>query len=457
MLKLVHALRKMSSVGSIVGLFTFGCASGPVTTQIDKNKNPVVAKPLQFQSPFQAIDNLMASDASRLKDPHAQKIKNTTLKTLLSQQIEVANELKETGKLLLKPGISYEFDLEAFCVHAGVERPVKGDGLFLGDIHGAAKSWLPVILQNYKNKGLSQEDAQILIWSLLSGTHFDKLNTKNQSQLLKFFPDAPVRFGHSAIEDHAKSFLLSQVPTDILLAKEQFDKYQGILQDTRIKFSEIERTLSPVSSRSEALDVGWLKHEDGYYIHLEADGYQKVRVKIYAPEGIKTGTHFEPTQHVALPGEGQRLALSTIIIDRYKDTANQFIKNATGVPAKEALFILQHPLDAVKIYQAAQQASQATWSNFRSSSNFVDNKADAFRHFVWSGLVTHAIGAERAKEYLDAHEEYPENKPGAKSMDLYNNDQGIKYSGNYRGRNFEPDLTKAGLDRLRNGELKWIK
>lgn len=458
MQKLVSAFGTSIILGPIIGLLMQGCISGPVTTQIDKNKNPVVARPLQFQSPIQAIDGLLsANDSKILNDHQVQLVRSRSLKTLMNQQASIAQELKESGKLLLRPGFSYEFDLEAFCVNAGVERPVKGDGLFLGDIQGAAKSWLPIILRDYKNKGISQADAQVLVWSLLSKTRFDEFNSKNQIQLLKFFPDAQVRFGNSSVEDHAKNFLLSQVPSDILSAKEQLDKYQEILQDTHSKFSDVEKILSPISSRTEALDVGWLKHEDGYYIHLQADGYQQVRVKIYAPEGIKAGIYFNPTQHVALPGEGQRLALSASVVDHYKDKANQFIKNATGVSAKEAFFILKHPLDALKIHEAAQKAIQKTWAHLKSSHGYEDDNSDAFRHFIWSGLVAHEIGAEKAKEYLDAHEDFPENKPTAKSMDLFNNEKGVEYSNQYRGHNFEQDLIDAGLEKVRLRELRRLK
>jgi len=460
MVKLVSAIRTIIGLVSVAGfcISIIGCASGPVTTQINTNKNPVVGLPPQFQSPFQSIEKFLdLNNEKMLRDKLIQQIRTKSLKTLLNQQTAVDQELNGTGKLLLQPGYSYEFDLESFCVNAGIERPVKGDGLFLGDIEGAAKSWLPIILRDYKAKGIAQSDAQILVWSLLSKTKFDQLSTKNQSELLKIFPDAPVRFGNSFVESHATSLLLSQIPSELLSAKDKFDKYQEILQNTRLKYSEMEQILSPLPARAEPSDVGWLKHEDGYYIHLQAAGYQQVHVQIYAPERLKANTYFEPTKQVALPGHGQRLALSANVIDRYQGKANQFIKNKTGVTAKEALFILKHPLDALKIYQAAQQALKTAWSHLKSSHNYEDDNTDAFRHFFWSGLMTHEIGAVKAQEYLDAHEDFPENNPEAKSMDLFNNGKGIEYSSKYHGDNFENDLIETGLAKIRDRELRWIK
>lgn len=449
MLKLVFA------AWIIISCIVIGCASGPVTTQIDKNKNPVVAPPTEFQSPNTAINNFFDSKVS--KNKQVQKIKNRSLKILLNQQIAIARELRESGKLLLKPGLSYEFELETFCVNVGLERPVNGDGLFLSDIKGAAKSWLPIILRDYKSKSIAQTDVQVLIWSLLSGARFDQLSQKNQSLILKFFPDAKIKFGSSVIEDKAKDILSSHISEQIMSAKKQLEQYQEVLQDTKLKFTEIENALAPISSRTNTLDVGWLKHEDGYYIHLLANGYQQVRVKIYAPEGIKANTYFNPTQHIALPGQGQRLALSTNMIDRYGDKGNQFIKNLTGASAKEILFTLKYPLDAFKIYGAAQTAIQKTWDNFESSNDFEGDKADAFRHFVWSSLVTQEVGFEKGKEYLEAHEDYPENNPADKSMDIFNNEKGMEYTRQYKGNNFEDDLIQAGLSKIHDGELRWVK
>lgn len=458
MINLMFNIRKYFLLGSVLGLFTLGCASGPVTTQIDTSKNPVVQNPKDFQSPVTAIQKFSTKlESLSGKEKELKELVQGSLKALVMQQNAVASELKDTSRLKLKPGFSYDFTLESFCVHAGVERPIKGDGLFLGDIEGAAKSWLPQIASQYKLKKIPQNETQILIWSLLSGLRFDELSFENRKNLIKFFPDAAIRFGNSEVENSAKSFLLSQIPSEILSAKSKFDEYKNLLQDANSKFSDIEQILSPESSRSSPIPVGWLKHKDGYYIHLEADGYQQVRVKIYAPESLNPETYFNPSKHVVLPGEGQRLGLSSSVTERYKEKSNQEMKNVTGISAEEALFILKYPLDALKIYQAGQTAIEKTWIHFRSSKDFEDDKADAFRHFLWAGLVSHEIGYNKAKLFLDAHENFPKNKAESRSMDLYNNDQGIEYSKNYGGNDFEDDIVKAGLEKIQTGELRWIK
>lgn len=451
-------VRISNVLGLLSGCFIVACASGPVTTQIDLKKNPVAAPPVQFQSPAEAIDGFLRPENGKTyKDASIIRVRGGALKTLINQQVDIANELKLSGRLRLQAGYSYDFSLESFCIHTGVERPVRGDGLFLGNIQGSAKSWLPAILSKYEVLGISQSDAQILVWSLLSKTKFDELSSKNQTLLLKIFPDAPFRFGHSFLEEKTSDFLMSQAPSELLSAREKFYEYRNILQDTQRKYSEIEQVLSPFSSRIEPIDVGWLKHEDGYFIHMQADGYQRVRVKIYVPEELKKDTFFEPNKHVALPGQGQRLALSANVVDKYGNKLGQYTKEKSGVSAAEVLFILKHPIDSLKIYEASQKALLLTWKHQTSLNKFEDDQADAFRHFIWSGLVTNEIGADKAKEYLSAHENFPGNKQESKSMDIFNNNKGIEYSQNYRGNSFEKDLVQEGQDKIRDRELRWLK
>jgi hypothetical protein len=449
--------RIISLLYPLLGSFLISCASGPLTTEIDTTKNKVVSTPAEFQSPLGAIDRFSKKLALRKDNQELKALAQDAIESLVSQQNAVARELATTNQLLLMPGLSYEFDLESFCVQTGIERPVTGDGLFLGDISGAPKSWLQQILSEYKTKRISQTDVQALIWSLLAGLKFDELTTENRNNLVKVFPNAALKFGNSQIQDSAKSLVLSQVPNELMSAKDKIDEYRTLLKSAQTNFSELEKVLSPVSDRRTAIPTGWLKHEDGYFIQLKSDGYQQVHVQIYAPANIKVGTYFNPTKHIALPGKGQRLALSgNVITDEY-DKSNQGFKNKTGKSLAEAAFITKHPMDAFAIYQSAQKALNLTWDNFKSSHNFQDDRADAFRHFVWSALVVREIGAEKAKEFLDAHEEFPENKEAAKQMDLYNNSKGIQYGENYQGSDMESDVVREGLKRVENGDLRWLK
>ncbi len=128
-----------------------------------------------------------------------------------------------------------------------------------------------------------------------------------------------------------------------------------------------------------------------------------------------------------------------------------------NVNPSETELILKHPIDAIKMYTTMRDSFALTQKHF-PSSNAHNDSADAFRHFMWSGLSTHAAGSRRAEQFLSAHEQNPGQDPKEKEMDLFNNAKGrekaieLKDSGN-----FKSDLEKQALKALKTGELKVLR
>jgi hypothetical protein len=87
-----------------------------------------------------------------------------------------------------------------------------------------------------------------------------------------------------------------------------------------------------------------------------------------------------------------------------------------------------------------------------------NTKADAFRHFVWSGMSAYSLESEnRAMAFLEAHEDSKGNPEKEKAMDMYNNLKGVEFFRRYRGNNFEEALVDEGLRKIESGELKWLR
>jgi hypothetical protein len=91
-----------------------------------------------------------------------------------------------------------------------------------------------------------------------------------------------------------------------------------------------------------------------------------------------------------------------------------------GGPA-QALLALRHPLDAASALAAANAARKSADSLF-TEAQLLNGVGDAYRHALWSYRMTISIGAQRAKEFGDAHERSEAPNPNAERlMDLYNN------------------------------------
>lgn len=76
-------------------------------------------------------------------------------------------------------------------------------------------------------------------------------------------------------------------------------------------------------------------------------------------------------------------------------------------PAEKAL-IARNPKEALTVYRQMRTAETATLRNFPDQN--VNDESDAFRHFVWAALLTKELGRSKAKQFLEAHENDPDQQ-----------------------------------------------
>jgi hypothetical protein len=88
-------------------------------------------------------------------------------------------------------------------------------------------------------------------------------------------------------------------------------------------------------------------------------------------------------------------------------------------PAEKEL-LLKHPLQAIQVFNCANNATDAT-IEYYGTNGWQDN-SDAFRHCCWNALMKKAIGESAADEWATAHEY--ESSGIDKEMDLFNNTVG---------------------------------
>jgi hypothetical protein len=86
----------------------------------------------------------------------------------------------------------------------------------------------------------------------------------------------------------------------------------------------------------------------------------------------------------------------------------------------------------------------------------MNDESDAFRHFVWAGLLTKELGTERAKEFLDAHETNRLQGLAEKNMDVFNNQQGQQIAEQLISKNKWSlrEIESEGLRALREKRLE---
>jgi hypothetical protein len=128
-----------------------------------------------------------------------------------------------------------------------------------------------------------------------------------------------------------------------------------------------------------------------------------------------------------------------------------------GLTPSEKKLVEKNPDEAIKVFI---QKNRAEWSSNRNfPEQGLNDEGDAFRHFIWAGLLTKELGTEKAKKFLDAHEASPLQSNSERNMDLFNNDKGISSAQNLIINNTWSleNLEKTGLDLLRSKNLNVLK
>lgn len=87
-------------------------------------------------------------------------------------------------------------------------------------------------------------------------------------------------------------------------------------------------------------------------------------------------------------------------------------------------FVFWHPLAAISFNANASTALEEAQKRF-GPSTLHNGSGDAFRHCFWSAMNARDQGAELARRFGEAHEDWTGNPAAEKTMDLHNNSVGF--------------------------------
>ena len=135
--------------------------------------------------------------------------------------------------------------------------------------------------------------------------------------------------------------------------------------------------------------------------------------------------------------------------DGYEDTYNTLSND-------EKSFVFKHPTLAYKFNNNANKAKKAV----EHFPNKEDGYGDAVRHCYRCALnqVSAGYKSPLAKDFGDAHENKPTNKPNAKKMDLHNNSIGYSLGNEAIKNNWnEEELLNNVINAANNGKLYMLK
>lgn len=126
-----------------------------------------------------------------------------------------------------------------------------------------------------------------------------------------------------------------------------------------------------------------------------------------------------------------------------------YIPGYNNLNSAERELVKKHPVQATKVFTAAQSATNYTVSTY-GKNGWQDN-SDAFRHCLWNALMKKSMDASAAKEWATAHEY--ESSGLDKTMDLFNNRIGRSIDVSNKS---ESQIVSAVKTKVSNGSCRRI-
>ena len=241
------------------------------------------------------------------------------------QQPQSLNDLPQTqyGGYVLKPGF-YETDFKTYCLQPGTPDPRQGDAYLQGPITGYRSDIVQSILLNSRDrKDLDQRNIQLLLWSVVSGSDYNRLSPavrSDASQLLTQKQIFELKGGVMGLIKTAAS------TTGVFNANSDIKR----LFETSVNSYEAYENIAVRREQSRIIKKGvkydqWYKQKENYYVRYFPESYKKVKIQIYVPDGLLDADNklngeyvvFDPTGQQAIPAftNAQRLGIGAPVID----------------------------------------------------------------------------------------------------------------------------------------------
>ena len=229
----------------------------------------------------------------------------------------------QDGGFVLAPGF-YEAEFKTYCLQPGTPDPSQGDAYLQGPVTGYRKDIIESVLLNSKEKPeLEQRNIQLLLWSVVSGSNFNKLSYPVQADAMKLLTPKQVFKLKGGVAGVIKT---------VSYTSGIFNADRGIqgLFETGITSYETFERLAVLKEPSQIRRKGikydqWYKQKENYYVRYFPASYKKVRIQVYVPDSLMDAQGkvdgeyvvFDPTGQQAIPAftNAQRLGIGAPVLD----------------------------------------------------------------------------------------------------------------------------------------------
>ncbi|MBK9294119.1 MAG: hypothetical protein IPM57_06690 [Oligoflexia bacterium] len=381
-----------------------------------------------------------------------------TYKILISNQNSTRLTIPEKQNLKLK--------FNSFCIDPGKGIPNQKETFEWILAEPSPVLFYSKIIKYYSlNSNVNEELVQELIWNLSNRTYYE-----NYPDKLKVLLNKIERGADKKVPSALKNKILDTGIT-VFSDVSGIDVHNAInlVQGKYYDYIQIKSNLEKLKSNyslSDEINIVSIPDTD-LFVRTSSISYRQHIVDFYNPSEVEQTIDLSNYYLKPLRPDVQRIALAAAIDDKqyYTQRLDKFFKEilshlVTIYPTltnEEKILIQQYPYESLRVLWHQFKSEYATDKLFVGGS--IDGEADAFRHYVWAGFLTHDLGKNLAEKYLNAHEAGQSVYSPDRRMDEYNNKKGIEGALRLEKSNqfSNKNLYKEAISELKNNKLIVIK
>lgn len=249
----------------------------------------------------------------------------------------------EEGQIVLAEGF-YETDYKSYCLQPGTPDPTERDAYLQAPLKGYRKEIIETILRNSQRKSyLEQRNVQLLLWSVVSGSNYNKLSSPVQATARELLSPQQIFELKGGVMGVVKE-ISAVIPESRGIAG--YSNVKQLFEMGNSSYEAFERIAvqrqASVIHRPDYKKDQWYKQPGGYYVRYFPNGYKNVKIQVYVPEGTidpaaaSSGNYllFDPVRLMAVPANSnsQRLGIGAPVVEMIIKVIQ--INKGPGTPKK---------------------------------------------------------------------------------------------------------------------------
>ena len=229
------------------------------------------------------------------------------------------------GGFVLAPGF-YEAEFKTYCLQPGTPDPTPRDAYLQAPISGYRKEIVETVLHNSRSKpDIKQRNVQLLLWSVVSGSNFDRLSREVQMDAMQLLTPKQVFELKGGVMGVVKT-VSNHLPSDFINGHSDVKRLFDLGASSYEAYERIAVLNEPSRlKRADFKNDQWYKQKENYYVRYFPVSYKKVKMQVYVPDGLLDSTGkvageylvFDPIASQAIPANSnaQRLGVGAPVLD----------------------------------------------------------------------------------------------------------------------------------------------